>query len=263
MTYNMVGVTAACLLVRKAVYWEVGGLDEELVVAFNDVDFCFKLVEAGYRNVLRNDAALLHHESASRGWDGASEEKWTRLMRERAKLIEKHPWSDKKDPYYSRQLAINAPEYRIGYRYPYERRFLTAVPERRDGKEELARHLSDAVMLTMDRAGKQPKICLEEPDILEAEGWCYVLWQDNCMFERTLILEAQEGDFYYQLPVQERLRPDVEAVLPQQRNIALSGFTCRIRREDLPAGSYTVGMLYRSLCGGKLFYGRSPAAWTC
>lgn len=257
VTYDMTAVTAACLLVRRSVYEEAGGLDEEMAVAYNDVDFCFKLAEAGYRNVLRNDAVLLHHESASRGIDDLSEEKWQRLIREKTKLYEKHPQFHKFDPYYSEQLTDNAPDYHIDYHYPYERLLSTSVPEKREGKQELQRILSGAVMLTVERAGKQHKIYLEEPDILEAEGWCYVLWEDNCLFERWLVLEPERGDFYYRVPVRERLRPDVEEILPRQKNIALSGFVCRVLKEDIVSGEYGIGMLYRNRCGGKLYYQRS------
>lgn len=65
---NMTAVTAACMIVRRDRYLEVGGLDEvDFEVSFNDVDFCLKLQAAGYRNVFTPYAALIHHESASRG----------------------------------------------------------------------------------------------------------------------------------------------------------------------------------------------------
>ena len=63
-------VTAACLVVDKANFEAVGGLDEqELAIAFNDVDLCLKLQAAGWRNVYVPHAVLLHHESKSRGSD--------------------------------------------------------------------------------------------------------------------------------------------------------------------------------------------------
>jgi GT2 family glycosyltransferase len=69
-TQNYSVVTAACLAVRRDVYLEVGGLDAvNLKVAFNDVDFCLKLLKAGYRNVFTPYARLYHHESLSRGHD--------------------------------------------------------------------------------------------------------------------------------------------------------------------------------------------------
>jgi GT2 family glycosyltransferase len=67
---SVAAVTAACLAVRKSLYAQVGGLDEEnLAVAFNDVDFCLRLMEAGYRNIWTPFAELYHKESASRGDD--------------------------------------------------------------------------------------------------------------------------------------------------------------------------------------------------
>jgi GT2 family glycosyltransferase len=68
---NVSAVTAASLVVRKEAFGEVGGFDEtELKVAYNDVDFCLKVREAGYLNVWTPFAELIHHESASRGFLG-------------------------------------------------------------------------------------------------------------------------------------------------------------------------------------------------
>jgi glycosyltransferase involved in cell wall biosynthesis len=67
LTHNVSAVTAACLVVKKSIYNEVDGLDENLSVAFNDVDFCMSILEKGYRNVWTPYAELYHHESISRG----------------------------------------------------------------------------------------------------------------------------------------------------------------------------------------------------
>jgi GT2 family glycosyltransferase len=70
VAHNLSAVTAACLLIRKSVFFEVDGLNEaHLTVAFNDVDLCIKVREAGYRNVWTPYAELYHHESVSRGAD--------------------------------------------------------------------------------------------------------------------------------------------------------------------------------------------------
>ena len=61
--------TAACLLIRKEIYDEVGGLDESYAVAFNDVDFCVRVRQAGYTNVFTPFAQLYHYESKSRGME--------------------------------------------------------------------------------------------------------------------------------------------------------------------------------------------------
>lgn len=70
VTQNLSAVTAACLLLRRSVFEAVGGLNEaDLAVAYNDVDLCLKVREAGYRNLWTPHAELYHHESVSRGAD--------------------------------------------------------------------------------------------------------------------------------------------------------------------------------------------------
>lgn len=74
LVQNYTAVTAACLVVRREVFFQVGGFDEQnLAVAFNDVDLCLRLREAGYLNTWTPFARLYHHESASRGADNTPE----------------------------------------------------------------------------------------------------------------------------------------------------------------------------------------------
>ena len=98
-------VTGACLLVRKSLFMELGGLDESLAVAFNDVDFCLRLQAAGYRNVWTPYAQMIHHESASRGLED-SEEKQARFQGE-IKIMQSR-WSQimAADPAYSPNLSL-------------------------------------------------------------------------------------------------------------------------------------------------------------
>lgn len=117
--HDMLGVTGACLLVRKTLFEKVGGFDETLAVAFNDVDLCYKIYEEGYYNVVRNDLFLFHHESLSRGKDGESEEKQLRLLREKDYLYEKHQDLYGKDPFYHPYLTTDMleTEYTPAFRY--------------------------------------------------------------------------------------------------------------------------------------------------
>lgn len=68
-TQNTTAVTGACLLVKKSLYEQVGGLDESFVISLNDVDFCLKLRKLGLLNVWTPFAELYHYESISRGLD--------------------------------------------------------------------------------------------------------------------------------------------------------------------------------------------------
>ena len=108
-------VTAACLLLRREVFEQVDGLDEKLVVAFNDVDFCLRVREAGFRNVWTPYAEMIHHESASRG-DEDTPEKVARFGNEIAYV--KARWGDSllQDPAYSFNLTLDMEDF--SYAWP-------------------------------------------------------------------------------------------------------------------------------------------------
>lgn len=103
---NFSAVTAACLVVRRSIYDQVQGLDEALAVAFNDVDFCLRVREAGYRNVWTPHAELYHHESATRGPD-LTPEKAQRFLGE-IQLM-KDRWGEllEHDPAYNPNLTLD------------------------------------------------------------------------------------------------------------------------------------------------------------
>ncbi len=108
-------VTAACLVVRKSLYTQVGGLDEvNLSVAFNDVDFCLRLREAGYRNVWTPYAELLHHESATRGEDVAPEKR-ERFERELAFMQQRWGALIDHDPAYSPNLTLLLEDFSLAW----------------------------------------------------------------------------------------------------------------------------------------------------
>ena len=105
-------VTAACLLVRRRIYQEVGGLDESLAVAFNDVDFCLRVREAGFRNIWTPYAELYHHESVSRGREDNAEKR-SRFRQEIARLQETWGGTLLRDPAYSPNLTMIAEDFSI------------------------------------------------------------------------------------------------------------------------------------------------------
>jgi GT2 family glycosyltransferase len=107
-------VTAACLVVCKEIFDQVNGLDEEnLPVAFNDVDFCLKVQQAGYRNLWTPYAELFHHESVSRGGEDSTE-KIARFKRETRYMQTKWKAVLADDPYYSPHLSREKEDFSIG-----------------------------------------------------------------------------------------------------------------------------------------------------
>lgn len=108
LTQELSAVTAACLLVRKSIYEEVGGLDERLRVAFNDIDLCLRIRERGYRNLWTPFAELYHHESASRGLED-NPVKQARFMSEVEFMRERWESVLQRDPAYSSCLSLSEP----------------------------------------------------------------------------------------------------------------------------------------------------------
>lgn len=106
LIHNLSAVTAACLLLRKSVFEQVGGLNEEhLTVAFNDVDLCLKVREAGYRNLWTPYAELYHHESISRGADDNAKKR-ARAAGEVAYMRETWAAQLDNDPAYNPNLTL-------------------------------------------------------------------------------------------------------------------------------------------------------------
>jgi GT2 family glycosyltransferase len=108
-------VTAACLLIRKSVYQQVGGLNEvDLTIAFNDVDFCLRVREAGYRNVWTPYAELYHHESATRGSED-NPQKQARFNAEVAYMLRRWDHILQTDPAYSPNLTLDRDDFGLAW----------------------------------------------------------------------------------------------------------------------------------------------------
>lgn len=114
LVQNMSAVTAACLLIRRAVFDEVNGLDESLQVAFNDVDFCLRVQQSGYRNLWTPFAELYHYESATRGYED-SPEKQARFCSEVDAMLRKWPRELAADPVYNCNLALTGTPFELAF----------------------------------------------------------------------------------------------------------------------------------------------------
>ena len=113
LTQDYSAVTAACMMVKRDVFEEVGRFDEKYAVAFNDVDLCLKIREAGYLIVYDPYAELNHYESKSRGYED-TEEKVARFNSEVDRFQKR--WKDvlqKGDPYYSPNLTLDKNDFSL------------------------------------------------------------------------------------------------------------------------------------------------------
>ena len=252
---NVLAVTAACLMVRKSVFEEVKGFDENLQVAFNDVDFCYKVYEAGYDNVVDNTIHLWHHESLSRGND-ESPAKLNRLMQEKRKLYQNHTKLWEEDPYYHPGFTTDILDtgYSFDYEYPHHMHLAVEHPTPMQGLPKGTRE-DPCVAPMVEYAGDLQGWFLEEDLIGKIEGIMgtnhaaylqgnvVVLGSDNACFEKKLVLRHDSSGELYEISPEWFYRPDVFTNLQDQTNVALSGFACLVNMDAMPAGRYEVGIL--------------------
>lgn len=233
VTYNYIAVTAACLCVSRAKFDEAGGFDEELAVAYNDIDLCFKLYEHGYYNSVRNDAVLYHYESLSRGSDTADPVKFKRLISERELLYSKHPALKNRDPFYNENLARN----RIDYQLDDRNRFDT---------DRLVEKGVNIAPLINDERVKVYLDRLDQGDFIEITGWAFIAAMPLNNFNIKQIVLTDENDGVFLFGTRTVLRTDVSGAFGDKNNLNLSGFNCIIDSSSLSAGKYRVGVLLKN-----------------
>lgn len=241
---NVLAVTGACLLMRRRLYLDCGGMSEELAVAFNDVELCFRLYERGYYQAVVQDYPLLHHESFSRG-DDETTEKWRRLMRERDILYRLHPGLEGTDPFYSIHLNRTGLDSRI-------------LPAYLEGKQEKEEVRPGEIKKGIPAGAREDACVLLRVEICrEAQlyGYGVVLGSDNALFEKELLLKSTaEPENIYRVPFSGRYRSDLEVNMPDQSRVGMSGFWIDLAQAALPAGIYGIGMYARDLTGRTKLY---------
>ncbi len=237
---NVIAVTAACLMVEKKKFLEAGGFSEELRVAFNDVDLCFGLFEAGYHNVCVNDCFAYHHESLSRG-DDESKGKLARLTEERKKLYARHPQIEGRDPYYSVHLNRYGLDTSVRPCHEVGRNRVQQVSCVEASFNE-GNYRQDNCLLVRIEDARQGKI----------SGYGVVLGDNNACYEKKLLLKKQEPDKAAVCAVflAEQLRPDLAENMCDQKNVALSGFDVQLEAGAVPEGKYLVGMAAKNRVTG-------------
>lgn len=234
LDFDVLAVTAACLLIKKDRFDEIGGYDEELVVAYNDIDLCMKLVEAGYYNVIRNDAVLYHHESISRGNDAIDPAKFKRLMDEQEKLYSRHPQYRRKDPFYN----VNLVQTDCDFSNDYESENDYTVKQISS---------SDLDNLETDETIRYGIDIARHDWCTYIEGWAFKEgYDDNINLETQLLLKGENKS--YLINTARVRREDVVETFSDENCISFCGFKIRIDRHAIASGAYQI----RVICNERL-----------
>ncbi len=259
--YDLIGVTAACLMIRRERYLELGGLFEGLAVAYNDVDFCFRLCEKGLYNVQRNDVTLYHHESLSRGDDMQDENKLKRLMAEKDVLYQRHRQFYRQDPFIGTLMNDGEPEYGCRWLEGYELVNLSDCDDKLLQGKRLpdAATMNNAIMVVVEDCGKEQFVKAltkggkQKKAYYLIKGWAYIPGVDNARYTFKILLVNGEGRVW-ELPVQKRYRKDVAAILPDEVNVELTGFCSWSFEGTLSPGTYQLWITAKDGCSRQRLY---------
>lgn len=230
LDYNYTIVTGACLLLKCDKFYEIDRFDEGFPVAYNDVDLCFKLVEKGYYNVLRNDVILFHHESISRGYD-ISEEKKQRLQKEREHLYQKHPNFIDYDPCYNPNLTQDKGDCS----YNMEEKFIFSEVEEVDYNliEKSPKLDAQYVIDEMFESNKMIKI----------RGWIYNRNVNTRKVKPKLLLISEDKKICYRINTCKEYRPDLgKAKIGKGSSFA--GFVAVVDNDKIKHGKYILNIVY-------------------
>ncbi len=236
LDYNCCSVTGACLMIGREKFDEAGGFDEELPVAYNDVALCFRLVELGYFNVVRNDVMLLHHESVSRGLDRASAVKEERRAREMKKLYEKHPEFTKGyDPCYNPNLVSDRVDFSFDMKYASDHEKVKRLPEKESALLRCVDPEKKILVYHLD-------FVEERGELVQINGWIYNSRKKSNNHNKVNVLLKKETGEMYSIKTTRSFRPDLQEANMNIKELSLAGFETIFSSENLPRGKYKVGL---------------------
>lgn len=232
LDYNYTIVTGACFMVKTDKYWGVNGFDESFPVAYNDVELCFKLVEKGYYNVLRNDVTLIHHESISRGYD-VSPEKAERLRKEREHLYKVHPNFVDYDPCYNPNLTQDKGDCSLNLNEKSVFAEVEKLPYEQIGymKESKSKFAVDSIS--------------ESENGISIKGWIYNKKVNTQKTYPKVALISNDEKKCYAFSTIKEYRADLSNACLGKGSV-FAGFVCEISLEDTYGmqGLYSIDILY-------------------
>ncbi len=236
LDYNFASVTGACLMLDRKKFDEAGGFDEGFPVAYNDVSLCFRLVELGYYNVVRNDVVLIHHESVSRGLDRASAEKEERRSREMQRLYEKHPmFKGGYDPCYNPNLVADRVDF--------------SMDMKSASAHKKAKEVADSEVTGYRKVEEKDGVLVYHVDFVEEKGnfiqingWLYNSHKKSNNHNHTKILLIGENHKKYEVATTRSFRGDLRDANVGVKEITLAGFETIFCKEELAKGKYQVAL---------------------
>lgn len=239
--YDCAAVTGACLMVSSVNFRAAGGFNEDLPVAYNDVDLCYRLIERGLYNVVRNDVRCYHHESYSRGSDSADPKKHERQLQELKKLYELHPEFLHSDRFLNPNIRFYSVPLMFSGVEP------ASAMEAEQLKDRFNISLPDSEWSYLKRLKPVDKAILKILGLTDPEGWIYRFLLNNSYIKGRLHkIERRTGRRLWEKRTFER--SDCPVAVPNFTDYP--SFSCGIDRFSFDRKTKTV-----SISGWCIFKG--------
>ena len=228
---NVIAVTGAALAIRHDLFDETGGFDERLPVAYNDVDLCMRLFEAGRYNICMNTHHLIHHEGATRSDDRTDGSSFRRLKGERDYFYAVHAETIKAgDPFISRNLTPYGLDFDINLPYEWE---LSGISDVKWYTRKV--RTRKRIHAAIDSFDYRLSDAYGNEDFYEAAGWIFREGRG-----KLVPCVALEGRGKVCVADAARMRrADVGEVFPRHKKSADSGFIARIPAADIERLGFT------------------------
>ncbi len=228
-TVNVTAVTGACLCIRKSLFDRVRGFDENLPLAYNDVDLCIRLMNRGFVNICINGMYLYHYESATRKKDTLDRAAYEKLKGYREYFAGRHrEFIVKKDPFVNPNLTDTRADMSINIEQDWEKSGVeieSGIPEGKIVyvKKGLLCHSDSSVYRISDAY-------LNE-DFFEASGWIFFKRKKIAAYEPAILVSSGEKKVLFDAV--RTFRKDVEEVFRRKKDACMSGFYTRVSRKIL------------------------------
>ncbi len=228
-TVNVTAVTGACLCIRKTLFDRVRGFDENLPLAYNDVDLCIRLMNRGFINICINGMYLYHYESATRKKDTHDRSAYEKLKSYREYFAGRHrDFISKKDPFLNPNLTDKRADMSIDVDQDWEESGIEIEPERLEGS--IIRVKKGLVCNSDITAYRLSDAYLNE-DFFEASGWIFFRRKKVSDYSPAILVSS--GDRYVVFGAARTFRKDVEKVFKRKKDACMSGFYTRVSRKVL------------------------------
>lgn len=228
-TVNVTAVTGACLCIRKTLFDRVRGFDENLPLAYNDVDLCIRLMNRGFMNICINGMYLYHYESATRKKDTHDRNAYEKLKGYREYFAGRHrEFIAEKDPFLNPNLTDKRGDMSIDVDQDWEKSGVEIESERTEGR--IVR-VKKGILLNSDTTAYRICDAYLNEDFFEASGWIFFVRKRIEAYRPAILVSSGEKCVLFDAV--RTFRKDVEEVFGKKKNACMSGFYTRVSRKVL------------------------------